>query len=75
MYYIGKIDLNKIGKYKYKVVTDEVVLTEERKMHILSNHMNNYEKYPKNSVMTAWIIRDSNLKKLRKKNKIIYNRE
>jgi len=35
----------------------------------------NNEKHPKNSVMTAWIIRDSNLKKLRKKNKIIYNRE
>ena len=123
MYYIGKIDLNKIGKYKNKVVTDEVVLTDERKRHILNNHVNDYEKiiknisrvilnpreiledhknnntllfvdkleqnnlnviiklstinndkHPKNSVMTAWIIRDSNLKKLRKKNKIIYKR-
>lgn len=124
MYYIGKIDLNKIGKYKDKVVTDEVVLTEERRIHILGNHINDYEKimkninkvilnpreiledhknintllfidkieennlnviiklstvnnekHPKNSVMTAWIIRESNLKKLRKKNKIVYNRE
>ena len=124
MYYIGKIDLNKIGKYKNKVATDEVVLTDERKRHILNNHSNDYEKiiknisrvilnpreiledhknnntllfvdkleqnnlnviiklstinndkHPKNSVMTAWIIRDSNLKKLRKKNKIIYKRE
>jgi len=124
LYYIGKIDLNKIGKYKNKVVTDEVVLTDERKRHILNNHVNDYEKiiknisrvilnpreiledhknnntllfvdkleqnnlnviiklstinndkHPKNSVMTAWIIRDSNLKKLRKKNKIIYKRE
>jgi len=124
LYYIDKIDLNKIGKYKNKVVTDEVVLTDERKRHILNNHVNDYEKiiknisrvilnpreiledhknnntllfvdkleqnnlnviiklstinndkHPKNSVMTAWIIRDSNLKKLRKKNKIIYNRE
>lgn len=123
MYYIGKIDLNKIGKYKNKVATDEVVLTDERKRHILNNHINDYEKiiknisrvilnpreiledhknsntllfigkleknnlnviiklstinndkHPKNSVMTAWIIRDSNLKKLRKKNKIIYKR-
>ena len=123
MYYIGKIDLNKIGKYKNKVATDEVVLTDERKRHILNNHSNDYEKiiknisrvilnpreiledhknnntllfidkleknnlnviiklstinndkHPKNSVMTAWIIRDSNLKKLRKKNKIIYKR-
>ena len=123
MYYIGKIDLNKIGKYKNKVATDEVVLTDERKRHILNNHINDYEKiiknisrvilnpreiledhknnntllfidkleknnlnviiklstinndkHPKNSVMTAWTIRDSNLKKLRKKNKIIYKR-
>jgi len=123
LYYIGKIDLNKIGKYKNKVATDEVVLTDERKRHILNNHSNDYEKiiknisrvilnpreiledhknnntllfidkleknnlnviiklstinndrHPKNSVMTAWIIRDSNLKKLRKKNKIIYKR-
>lgn len=123
MYYIGKIDLDKIGKYKNKVATDEVVLTDERKRHILNNHINDYEKiiknisrvilnpreiledhknnntllfidkleknnlnviiklstinndkHPKNSVMTAWIIRDSNLKKLRKKNKIIYKR-
>lgn len=123
MYYIGKIDLNKVGKYKNKVATDEVILTDERKRHILNNHVNDYEKiiknisrvilnpreiledhknnntllfidkleknnlnviiklstinndkHPKNSVMTAWIIRDSNLKKLRKKNKIIYKR-
>lgn len=123
MYYIGKIDLNKVGKYKNKVATDEVILTDERKRHILNNHINDYEKiiknisrvilnpreiledyknnntllfidkleknnlnviiklstinnekHPKNSVMTAWIIRDSNLKKLRKKNKIIYKR-
>ena len=32
----------------------------------------NDERYPKNSVMTAWIIRDKNLKKLRERNKIIY---
>lgn len=123
MYYIGKIDLNKVGKYKNIVATDEVILTDERKRHILNNHINDYEKimknisrvilnpreiledyknnntllfidkleknnlnviiklstinndkHPKNSVMTAWIIRDSNLKKLRKKNKIIYKR-
>lgn len=123
MYYIGKIDLNKVGKYKNKVATNEVILTDERKRHILNNHVNDYEKiiknitrvilnpreiledhknnntllfidkleknnlnviiklstinndkHPKNSVMTAWIIRDSNLKKLRKKNKIIYKR-
>ena len=31
-------------------------------------------EHPKNSVMTAWIIRDSNLKKLRGKNKTIYKK-
>lgn len=35
----------------------------------------NSQEHPKNSVMTAWIIRDSNLKKLRKKNKTIYKIE
>ncbi len=33
------------------------------------------KKHPENSVMTAWIIRDKNLKKLREKNKIIYKDE
>ncbi len=124
MYYIGKINLNKIGKYKYKVMTNEVVLTEERRKHIYNSHSKDYEiiikninkvvlnpkkilednknkdtllfidkidnsnlnviiklntnnnkEHPKNSVMTAWIIRNSNLQKLEKKNKIIYIRE
>ena len=35
----------------------------------------NNKKNPKNSVMTAWIIRNSNLKKLREKNKSIYKKE
>lgn len=32
-------------------------------------------EHPKNSVMTAWIIRDRNLKKLREKHKTIYKDE
>ena len=124
MQYIGKLDYNKLGKYKDKIVTAEVVLTEERKQHIYENHTNDYkiiiknikaailnpreiiediknedtlffisnlEKnnlnviiklntvnnkvHPQNSVMTAWVIRDSNLRKLRERNKIIYKRE
>ena len=39
----------------------------------LSTRISN--KHPKNSVMTAWIIRDSNLNKLRKKHKILYKSE
>lgn len=123
MYYIGKIDLNKIGKYKYKVITDDIILTDERKVHIFNHHFKDFEniiknidrvvlnpreiledhkndntllfidkikggnlnviiklstsdrKHIKNSIMTAWIIRDNNLIKLRKKNKVIYKRE
>ena len=124
MHYIGKIDINKLGKYKYKVVTDDVILTDERKLHIYQDHVKDYEAiiknidrvvlnpieiledrknkdtlffignlkennlnvivklnttnnkdHPQNSVMTAWIIRDSNLKKLREKNKTIYKNE
>lgn len=122
--YIGKLDRNKLGEYKNKLTTDEVILTDERKQHILEDHANDYEKivqninrvvlnpseiledsknkdtlffidkldknnlnvivrlnttndkeHPQNSVMTAWIIRNSNLKKLREKNKTIYKKE
>ncbi len=124
MHYIGKIDKNKIGKYGEKLITQDVILTEERKLHILQNHKKDYkiiiknidrvilkpkeilidaknvdtlffignlerhnlnvivklntsndEIHPQNSVMTAWIIRDKNLDKLRKNNKIIYKDE
>lgn len=124
MQYIGKLDRSKIGEYKNKIITDEVVLTDERKLHILEEHkkdfqiiINNIERvvlnpkeilediknkdtllfideleknnlnvvvklnttnnkeHPQNSVMTAWIIRDKNLIKLRQKNKSIYNNE
>lgn len=124
MHYIGKIDKNKIGKYAKKIITDDVVLTDERKLHIYEDHIKDYEtiinnidrivlnptevledlknkdtlfligkleknnlnvvvklkttntrEHPKNSVMTAWIIRDKNLRKLRGKNKTIYRYE
>ena len=35
----------------------------------------NSNEHSKNSVMIAWLIRDSNIQKLRKKNKIIYKKE
>lgn len=124
MQYIGKLDKEKLGKYKNKLITEEVVLTDERKIHILDDHKEDYEiimnnikrvvlnpreilediknkdtlffidkleknnlnvvvklnttnnkKHPKNSIMTAWIIRDKNLKKLQQKNKTIYKNE
>ena len=122
--YIGKLDKDKLGKYKDKIITTDVVLTDERKNHIYQEHINDYDiimknlakvvqnpreiledfknkntiflinkvlkdslnvvirlnttndiKHPKNSIMTAWIVRDSNLKKIRKRNKIIYKNE
>lgn len=124
MQYIGKLDTKKLGKYSEKIITDEVILTEERRIHIYESHTTDYGiiinnikktvlqpneviedlknkdtlffidklgknnlnviiklntvnsiKHPQNSIMTAWIIRDSNLEKLRKRNKIIYKRE
>ena len=116
MQYIWKLNIEKLGNYREKIVTDIVVLTEERRLHIFENHKSDYEliinnikrtvlkpkeiiedlknkdtlffigdldknnlnviiklntinskEHPQNSVMTAWIIRDSNLKKLREK--------
>jgi len=41
--YIGKLDKNKLGEYKNKLITDEVVLTEERlAKHILDKHFKEY---------------------------------
>lgn len=121
---IGKININKIKKYKNVIITKEVILTKEREIHIYNNHQRDYKeimkhmkkaitrpneiiedlknedtllfikklnknnlnviiklnttnnkKCKKNSVMTAWIIRDKNLLKIEKKNKIIYKKE
>lgn len=124
MNYIGELDINKLGLLKDKLVTYDVVLTNERKQHIFEDHKKDFEiimaninkavltpneiledsknrdtimmisklennnlnvivklntidskEHPMNSVMTAWIIRDKNLKKLREKNKTIYKKE
>lgn len=48
MQYIGKIDINKIGIYKKKIITDEVILTDERLYnHILIFHKKDYEQFKK----------------------------
>lgn len=36
--YIGKLDKNKIGEYGKKIVSDEVILTDERVKHIKERH-------------------------------------
>ena len=123
MLYIGKLDKEKLGIYKYKIITEDVVLTEERMYHIYEHHYEDYKKiikniskaisepkeiledcknkdtiffitklehgnlnvivrlnttnskeHPENSIMTAWIIRDSNLKKMYKKIKLFTKR-
>ncbi len=38
MQYIGRLDRNKLGIYKNKILTDEVILTEERIKHIKERH-------------------------------------
>ena len=44
MHYIGKIDKDKIGVYASRIVSDGVVLTNERMEHIYNNHPEDYEK-------------------------------
>ena len=122
--YIGRLDKNKLGKYKDIISTDKVVLTPERKHHIYTNHLKDFNeimenieriilepneiledcknkstilvigklinnhlniiiklnttndnKHPENSIMTAWIIREKNLIRLREKNITIYRSE
>ena len=45
--YIGKIDKNKIGRFKDKIVTEDVILSEERIKHIKEHHPGDYERYGK----------------------------
>lgn len=47
MQYIGRIDKNKLGIYKDKIVTEVVILTEERINHILQHHPGDFENYSK----------------------------
>ena len=41
--YIGKLNKKVIGEYGDKLTTYDVVLTDERKLHILNKHKNDYE--------------------------------
>lgn len=45
MQYIAKIDKEKLGKYRYKIITTDVILTEERIKHIKEHHPGDYEQY------------------------------
>ena len=64
MQHIGKLDVSRLGKYKYKIITTDVVLTDERLyQHILIEHPTEYEqlrKYLKNIIESPDIILDDN---------------
>lgn len=47
MIYIGKLDRKKLGKYKEKIITEDVILTEERIRHIQEHHPGDHENYKK----------------------------
>lgn len=45
MQYIGRLEKEKLGNYKNKIVNLDVILTEERIKHIKEHHPGDYEKY------------------------------
>ena len=42
--YIGKINKDVLGKYKERIITEDVILTYERKEHIMSRHKEVYDE-------------------------------
>ena len=42
MIYVGKLDKEKLGRYKNKLKTNKVILTEERYNHIIEKHEKEY---------------------------------
>ena len=45
MHYIGKIDVEKFKKISEHIITDDVIITDERIAHIQDRHPNDYERY------------------------------
>ena len=66
MKYIGKINGEIIGEYKESLITEEVILTDERlNNHILTKHKDDYEElkdYLKEIVENPDIILEDNKK-------------
>jgi hypothetical protein len=52
---IGKLNLNKLGKYKKLLATDEVILTEERIHHIKEKHQEQYDELKE---YIEWVVYD-----------------
>ncbi len=69
---IGKIDKNKISDYKYKIITETLILTYERlNNHILKYHKNEYNQvknYLKEIIENPDII----LEEYKQKDTLIY---
>ncbi len=61
---IGKLDKNKLRKYKNKVITSQVILTDERlNEHILVKHFKEYiqlKPFLKEIIEEPYIILDDN---------------
>lgn len=47
MNYIGKINKEILGEYRKKIITDRVIITNERIEHIKKRHLDDYERYIK----------------------------
>lgn len=45
MQFIGKLDKEKMSYFKNKIVTDEVIMTDERIKHVKIRHLSDYEKF------------------------------
>lgn len=45
MYLVGKIDIEIYNCITKDIITDEVIITDERIQHIKEHHPNNYEQY------------------------------
>ena len=43
--YIGNLDRKKLGKYRNRIITEDVILTAERIRHIKQHHPGDYENY------------------------------
>ncbi|HBC84890.1 MAG TPA: hypothetical protein DCZ30_05710 [Clostridiales bacterium] len=47
MNYIGKINKEILGEYRKKIITDRVIITNERIEHTKKRHLDDYERYIK----------------------------
>lgn len=85
LYSLGKINRSILSNYFKHLITDEIIVTQERLQHIRNNPDTNLnvvvklalqgeDESLKNSVMTFFRIREKNLKKLINKHKILYNK-